>query len=759
MERQRSPQAVVSRILQVALGLFVTTTDLRTYPSNRESLSYDCSFESECRWASIGNTADHWRVAHGEPEKLLWLAATGTMELPKEPYVLIELRGDPADALMTDEIECKTGEADLAFTYWSIGNADLEICLTDVEGVPFNCTGMLSAAVMPGKVSMRIPEVQKPYRVMISPNNRVGALVVDDIRLNADQCAHGPGGTHLPDTRVSVTSTPLTVSTVGNNVITSSEPLILQTGECIEPNGNLFFARVTSTTFTSTEVPFDLMIYGNRTRPLFDRRTGSIIDESTKLLCDFNSDFACRWGADSGKWAIVEQGAIPSLEESVEDTSLLPSYPAALVLQGTSVLASDPIRCQTGPGKVLFRYWSNGDVKLQVCLFGHANNSHLAECINENASARMDNRLVVFDLTDSVKEPFTLNIVAHWREGVKNRYLVIDEIAYIGECSTREGSSRFLPSTTASNRVDARPMIIPETVPRTISSSAGQLGKVKPDETHRGEVAKHGKQVYGPRIITVEPKMPSPAVRTFSKEGPRYIHIVGRERTAAARLTSTSLPTLRPAARWILEPLTTTQEPPAEDYCRTLNCNFNDNACSYLNHGLTKKPWTLRSKGYGYPLNTQTDIRPSVANGQFVSTVLGSGDIAILESPKFSATPSLNVLLFQYYRPSHSTTIRLCLGSSYTSTFRTTAAFMRCPSILRSITTKNWLRWNTVHVQLPPGTTHFFLVAHNHDQSASNAAVAVDNIRVAICGQKDLSSGMFVGKDLLQHSPDYDEEI
>uniref|UniRef100_A0A0N4XCM4 MAM domain-containing protein n=1 Tax=Nippostrongylus brasiliensis TaxID=27835 RepID=A0A0N4XCM4_NIPBR len=638
----------------VALGLFVTTTDLRSYPTNRESLSYDCSFESECRWASIGNTADHWRVAHGEPEKLLWLAATGTMELPKEPYVLIELRGDPADALMTDEIECKTGEADLAFTYWSIGNADLEICLTDVEGVPFNCTGMLSAAVMPGKVSMRIPEVQKPYRVM-SLSSYTGLLPI--------HANHK--GLEIDHSTVRVEVAPLTTTTRATFKVQN-------------------FRKVTSSTFTSTEVPFDLMIYGNRTRPLFDRRTGSIIDESTKLLCDFNSDFACRWGADSGKWAIVEQGAIPSLEESVEDTSLLPSYPAALVLQGTSVLASDPIRCQTGPGKVLFRYWSNGDVKLQVCLFGHGD--HLAECINENANARMDNRLVVFDLTDSVKEPFTLNIVAHWREGVKNRYLVIDEIAYIGECSTREGSSRFLPSTTASNGVDARPMIIPET---------------------RG---------LKPYLTTTQYYLRK--TKIFIKKCLEF-H----------------------SARWILEPLTTTQEPPAEDYCRTLNCNFNGTMWKLEIHGL-----------YGVKVTATRSIHRRIfaaANGQFVSTVLGSGDIAILESPKFSATPSLNVLLFQYYRPSHSTTIRLCLGSSYTSTFRTTAAFMRCPSILRSITTKNWLRWNTVHVQLPPGTTHFFLVAHNHDQSASNAAVAVDNIRVAICGQKDLSSGI----------GDYDEEI
>ncbi|VDO92524.1 unnamed protein product [Heligmosomoides polygyrus] len=168
MERamsQHNPKNLVSRILQVALGLFVTTTDLPPYPNNHESLSYDCSFDSDCRWASIGNTMDHWRVARGEPESLLWLAATGTMQLPRDPFLLIEQRGNPVDVLMTDEIACQKESADFSFVYWTIGNADLEICLTDVRGNPFNCTGMLASTAMPGKVHLKIPEMQRPYRV------------------------------------------------------------------------------------------------------------------------------------------------------------------------------------------------------------------------------------------------------------------------------------------------------------------------------------------------------------------------------------------------------------------------------------------------------------------------------------------------------------------------------------------------------------------------------------------------------------------
>lgn len=55
-----------------------------------------------------------------------------------------------------------------------------------------------------------------------------------------------------------------------------------------------------------------------------------------------------------------------------------------------------------------------------------------------------------------------------------------------------------------------------------------------------------------------------------------------------------------------------TTTPRSTDYCALLNCNFDgalpsinqyikqitsENACNYLNHGLTKVPWTLRNRG------------------------------------------------------------------------------------------------------------------------------------------------------------------
>lgn len=69
----------------MALGLFVTTMELPPLPFDRAlnpQLGYDCDFSQPCRWSSIGSTPDRWRLAKGEPDALLWLAATGTMTLP-----------------------------------------------------------------------------------------------------------------------------------------------------------------------------------------------------------------------------------------------------------------------------------------------------------------------------------------------------------------------------------------------------------------------------------------------------------------------------------------------------------------------------------------------------------------------------------------------------------------------------------------------------------------------------------------------------
>uniref|UniRef100_A0A0K0D409 MAM domain-containing protein n=1 Tax=Angiostrongylus cantonensis TaxID=6313 RepID=A0A0K0D409_ANGCA len=391
----------------------------------------------------------------------------------------------------------------------------------------------------------------------------------------------------------------------------------------------------------TVDVPFELMVHGNKTSPMFDRRTGMVISDSAKLLCDFNNEFACQWGAEIGRWAIIEKGI-----ESVADQVLLPSYPAALVLQGPVMLASDPIRCQTGPGKLMFRYWSNGDILLQTCLIDYGSDRRLIECIDQSTTTGKESHIAVFDFIRSIKGPFTLNLIPQWARGVKNRFLVIDEIAYIGECSDTDSNHN-------------------STVP----------SELQPTTIHAA-------------IVTTSGLSDTLTMKGFSaaEEKSAMFEILGLE-----------------------------------------------DSCNYLNHGLTKKPWTLRNRGYGYPLNAKTDIRPVSPNGQFVSTILDPGDVAILESPEINATRSLNVLLFQYFRPSQMTTIRLCLGSRYTITLTTVAEFTRCPSILQPLASMNMLRWNTIHVQLPPGTTQFFIVAHNSERSDTRVAVGLDNMRVAIC--------------------------
>ncbi|CAL2052806.1 unnamed protein product [Caenorhabditis brenneri] len=750
-----SQNTIVSKILQVALGLFVTTSDLPPLSSNHEELSYDCSFNSNCRWISVGNNVDRWRVARGEPDSLLWLAATGTMQIPREPYALIESRGNPVDALVTDEIRCQIGYAELSFTYWVIGNTDIEICLTDLHGEKFNCTGMLNSSIMPGKVSLKIPELQKSFRIMIQPSSDPGVIVLDDIRYDASICYTDSSTDSSSSIRgrpdFMTTSPPKKIRPWTVKQVTSKKPKIL--GEITETVEEKITEPETTTTSTeptmvvteattteeipttteeinsklTTEVPFDLLIIGNKTRPLKDRRTGEVVEDSTQLLCDFNNEFACRWGPEAGRWAIIESGAIPSLDDSIADPSLLPTFPAGLVLQGTAMLSSDPIHCQHGSAKVLFRYWSNGDILLQVCALGYGDNNDIIHCVEQSRSARHErNTLAVFDLNKNINDKFTLNIVPQWENGLKNRFLVIDEIAYIGQCdksklSTTSQAPLILSRTTPKTEEPKKSTILGtksrvHTTPAPTTTTTEEMVTETTTEEEEEEEIETTEEVFTTPIPTTT------ATEFFKKR---------RVLTTFAPVYPEEAFTQAPRSRkptW-----TTTPEPKQEDYCELLNCNFDDTACNYLNHGLTKKPWTLRNRGYGYPLTGTTDIRATQTNGQFVSAILDAGDIAILESPKFNATKSLNVLLFQYFRPSQMTTIRLCLGSRYTNPMRTVSSFVQCPSILRSVTSKNAYRWNTVHIQLPPGTTHFYLVAHSSEKSDSRAAIAIDNMRVAIC--------------------------
>lgn len=165
------------------------------------------------------------------------------------------------------------------------------------------------------------------------------------------------------------------------------------------------FSHVFCCRETKTEPPFELLIIGNRTHPLFDRRKGKLIDDANQLLCDFGSEFECLWGAEAGRWAVIEEGAIPSLDSE----SSAPNYPSALIIQGTAMFTSDPIRCQTGQGSLFFRYWTNGNVLLQVCALGYREDSTRYQCSEEVGEENLKaGTLAIFNFNESISEPFTV---------------------------------------------------------------------------------------------------------------------------------------------------------------------------------------------------------------------------------------------------------------------------------------------------------------------------------------------------------------
>uniref|UniRef100_A0A0N5ALB4 MAM domain-containing protein n=1 Tax=Syphacia muris TaxID=451379 RepID=A0A0N5ALB4_9BILA len=868
---------LVTRILQIAFGLFVTTTD---FPSNVDSNTYlkiptyDCSFDELCRWSVSGFGEDRWRLATTDPDTILWLAATGTTLRPTSPYALIELRGKSSEWLMTDSIRCQKGSAVLSFTYWTIGDANLEICLTDDFGRKYNCTGMLETRSMPGKVSLKIPELQRPYHISFCPNTGTGVIALDNIKFDAIPCVpeqmvgNGRPATATPFPQIQQTIATTEDSQEASSTVTSAPSSSLQiTAESItrpQPRGLEMLTPTPETQLTtdnskftsskwiqgtnntstaeakhatSSEEQFDILILGNKTSPFHDRRQQRFISDTSQLLCDFSNEFPCRWGPESGRWGIIEKGAIPSLAVSHK---MLPVYPAAVVIQGSAMLSSDPIKCQSGSGKVLFRYWSNSRIYLQVCALGYGTKNMQINCVEKSRKKQSfnDRTLAVFDLPNPIDEPFTvrevisdskftplilqLNIVPQWGRLNHNEYLVIDEIAYIGECDLDklEEKNRVTEETenekaeVPSNKVETArnkniEAVTSRTTPQTDTTTTLTILKwttdtltVDTESTTVSPSTEAATPVTQASVISVINVVTTTTDYSVNTEVPPEITTVTEQpvtdtilkltavQTSSSELAevaslrpptaiplppevsislstaSTVQPTYRPLDRFLtrrpfvevvqLESTTSATKRPesftvgftpsttlsvenvmyAKDYCALLNCNFEVNACNYLNHGLTKSPWSLRNRGYGFPLSRYNDIRNSPGNGQFVSTLLAPGDFAILESPKFNITRGMNVLLFQYYRPSFYSTIRLCIGGRNSVPYTNPQSFLQCPPILRSTSTKTAHRWNTIHAQLPAGSTHFFLVAHNVPTAREKTAIGIDNIRVAICDPK-----------------------
>uniref|UniRef100_A0A0K0EF41 MAM domain-containing protein n=1 Tax=Strongyloides stercoralis TaxID=6248 RepID=A0A0K0EF41_STRER len=722
--------AFVGKILQVALGLFVTTSNLQHYNNEimtNDPSTFNCSFDNGCRWSSTGTGIDTWKVAKGEPEPILWFAATGTMQLPREPFSLIEMRGNVPDALTSDLIPCQSDMGMITFIYWLVGASNFEICLIRQNNEKFNCTGYLHVPSMPGKLALNIPPILHPFKISIIPNDKQGLIIIDDITYTSQGCKYIPKrlkgkksnflptpepisylteATTKPTTQVrlpwtlpnieipSTTTSPPTLNVVTKKFI-HQLPLSVRTNAAkniriserpILPKSNSLIPFTTLKNAKNSknhikiepstddgEEEFDLLIIGNKTKPLFDNRKGKIINDTSDLLCDFGGDFPCLWGPEAGRWAIIDEGAIPSFEDSKPKDP--PSYPAGIVIQGTSMFTSDPLPCQVGAGKLLLRYWSNGNVKLQVCALGYEEDSTTIECsepLNNESKTNVDSSLVIFEFNNDMMEPFTLNLIPEWEKNSKNEYLIIDELAYIGGC----------------------------------------------DDNTKEKI--QNKQINEKTTPTTTVKL-----------------------STTTKVVTTPIPTTTPTTTTTTIPTTETLIERGIHYCDILNCNFNEDACQYLNHGLTKVPWTLRSKGYGYPLTKLTDVRPYPGQQSFISTLLSPGDFAILESPRIDLNQN-NVVYFQYYRSSYSSTIRLCIIDNEVKPFRTTNAFIQCPPILKALTPKQAYSWQNLHIELPPGTVKFYLVAHNLETSVEKTAIAIDNFKVAVCENKqsDFYSGI-----------------
>ncbi|VDN01995.1 unnamed protein product [Thelazia callipaeda] len=639
---------------KIALGLFVTTSNLpfRAVDENiiLENISYNCTFDTPCPWFSDGSTVDHWRLARGQPDSFLWLASTGSIQKPEEPFALIELRGKKADTLLSDKIPCEDGTSTLSFTYWIVGGANIKVCLVDLQGKNFNCTAMIGERSMPKKVSVPLPKVDSYFRVIFTIPRKLQLL---------QSFATSESTNFLQVTKNEITVTDECTETTTHTSFKSTSLVFYNVHWSLSPNSK------------STEPSFDLVIIGNKTTPLFDQRRGRIIANGTNLFCDFTNDFPCLWGPESGRWGIIHEGALPSL--STNDSQSAPSYPAAIVIQGTAMLTSDPLKCQTGPGKLMFRYWTNGLPKIQICAIGYSFGSEIVECVSkttEDIESVNDQSLLVFDIKKPILEPFTINIIPKWHDSARNQYLIIDEIIYLGNCDINKLSKEIHEKSNSTVRVKPK--------------SYGNF--IWPIEMHKLEVDEKKMHV-------------SPSATALISE-----------------------------SKW------TTTITPKKAASQSLTSNYFDNACNYLNHGLTKVPWMLRN---GVFRTSILDFANIPTNGKFISTILSPGQYAILESPLFQATSEASTLLLKYYRSSLYATIRLCVDSNHTKFYKKVSDFLQCPSILQKQISKNTHKWSSTYTRLPAGTTRFYLVAHNSNRSVINSVIAIHHIKLATCNAEN----------------------
>ncbi|KIH58087.1 hypothetical protein ANCDUO_11715 [Ancylostoma duodenale] len=148
----------------------------------------------------------------------------------------------------------------------------------------------------------------------------------------------------------------------------------------------------------------------------------------------------------------------------------------------------------------------------------------------------------------------TLNLVPHWEKGVKNRFLVIDEIAYIGECA--QPGRKQLPETSPATT----PLPSTTTEPAVVTTTTEEVPVTEAETAPPTRGSGVRKTIWPkPRVITLP-----------------TVHVV-KPATKDPYPKKKPYPTKTPY-RWVTPTLPTTEEPSNENYCDSLNCNF-DGEC------------------------------------------------------------------------------------------------------------------------------------------------------------------------------------
>ncbi|EJD75451.1 hypothetical protein LOAG_17400 [Loa loa] len=229
---------------------------------------------------------------------------------------------------------------------------------------------------------------------------------------------------------------------------------------------------------------------------------------------------------------------------------------------------------------------------------------------SENDEVADDKSLLIFDFKETVLESFTIAylgscetkklnkeineeylterndsstqkrlISSHNGITARNQYLIIDKIAYLGSCETKK-LNKEINEEYLTERNDS----IMCTKPETYENFVWAIEKHQTESSQKKQDGKASKNTFVPRT--------------------NYSEWIALSSTTTSDSSSTDFTHL--------------------NYCEQLSCNFEENACNYLNHSLTKIPWMLRSNVYEMIISKSVDLLPFPPKDQFISTRLPS---------------------------------------------------------------------------------------------------------------------------------------